>query len=305
MFLLSLGRSIIFALQSFWRNIWLSIATIFVVTLALLSINFLVGINAISESAVNLVKEKVDVSVYFKPSIKESKIAEVKSHLETIPQVKSIVYRSPEDNLAEFKSRHQDDQTITETLSEVEGNPLGATLIIKAKKLADYPEILQAVDNPAYAELIEEKSYDDHQTVISRINGLADSVKKGGLVVSIIFVIIAALIIFNTVRIAIFTHNTEIGVMKLVGASNWFVRSPFVIENVISGIIACIISTITIYIILFFAQPYIVNFFQGVDVNLISYFNIHFIAIFGLELLGIVLLNIVSSLLALGRYLKV
>lgn len=305
MLLVTIHRSIAFALQSFWRNIWLSLATIFIICLAFLSINFLVSINAISESAIESVKEKVDVSIYFKQNIKESKIAEIKSHLETLPQVKSIIYHSPEENLEAFRDRHEDDIVIQETLIELEGNPLGATLVVKAKQLSDYPEVLKAIDNPAYADLIEKKSYDDHQVVIERINSITDNIRRGGLIVSIIFVIIAVLIVFNTVRIAIFTHRSEVNIMKLVGASNWFIRAPFIWENIISGVIACFLAIGIIYIILTLIQPHLSNFFGGVEFNIISYFNNNFVLIFGSQLVGIIILNIISSGLALGKYLKV
>jgi cell division transport system permease protein len=304
MFLAAIHRSIIFALQSFWRNIWLSLATIFIIALAFLSINFLVALNAISDSAIAAVKDKIDVSVYFKRDVKESKIAEIKSHLETLSQAKSVAYFSPDDNLAQFKARHQSDQIIQETLTELAGNPLGATLVIKAKELADYPEILKAIDNPAYTELIENKSYDDHQLVISRINSITDNIRKGGLIISLIFVVIAVLIVFNTVRIAIFTHQNEIGIMKLVGANNWFIRAPFILENVISGLVACVVATIVIYGILSFLQPHLTAFF-GFDFNISKYFNDNFIKIFASELIGITVLNVISSSLALTKYLKV
>lgn len=305
MIFLAINRSIMFALQSFWRNIWLSLATIFIICLTFISINFLVVINAVSDSAITAVKEKIDISVYFKQDVKESKIAEIKSHLETLPQIKRIDYYSPEDNLESFRERHLADVAIQETLDEIEGNPLGATLVVKAKQLSGYPEVLEAVDNPAYADLIESKSYDDHQLVISRINSITDNVRKGGLIISLIFVIIAVLIVFNTVRIAIFTHKSEVNIMKLVGASNWFIRSPFIIENIISGIVACVLATGIIYMILSLIQPHLASFFGGGDFDIISYFNAHFLIIFGGELLGIIVLNIISSALALGKYLKV
>ncbi|OGY49878.1 MAG: hypothetical protein A3B89_03460 [Candidatus Buchananbacteria bacterium RIFCSPHIGHO2_02_FULL_40_13] len=305
MIIITIKRSLWFALQSFWRNIWLSLATIFIISLTFLSINFLVIINAISDSAITAVKNKIDVSIYFKQDIRESKVAEIKSHLETLTQVKEIVYISPDENLRVFKERRQDDQIIQEVLKELEGNPLSSTLIIKAKNLSDYPEILKAIDNPAYTDLIDKKSYDDHQTVIANINTITNNIKKGALVISLMFVIIAALIVFNTVRIAIFTHQQEIGIMKLVGATNGFIRSPFILENVFSGIMACLVAISVIYFILSLVQPHLANFFNGVDLNLIGYFNKNFIFVFGSQLLGIIVLNIISSSLALGKYLKV
>lgn len=304
-FLVSINRSIFFALQSFWRNIWLSLVTIFIIFLTFLSINFLVVINAISDSAITAVKERVDVSIYFKQDIRESKVIEIRTHLENLPQVREIIYRSPDDNLALFKERHQNDPVIQETLAELEGNPLGATLIVRAKNLNDYPEVLRAIDDPAYLELIEEKSYDDHQLVITRINQITENIRRGGIVISLIFALIAILIVFNTVRIAIFTHSSEIGIMKLVGASNWFIRSPFILESIFSGIIACVLAILIIYPTLSLLQPYLSNFFEGANFDLIGYFNRYFLIIFGSQLLGIILLNIFSSSVAIGKYLNV
>jgi cell division transport system permease protein len=305
MFVHAFSRGIIFALQSFWRNVWLSIATIFVVWLALVSVNFLIIVNVIADSAVAAVKDRVDVSIYFKPEVKESKIAEVKTRLESLSQVKTVVYKSPENNLAVFQERHKNDQKIQETLSELSGNPMGATLVVKAKDLKSYPEILADINDPAIADLIEEKSYDDNQLVIDRINLIADNVKKIVLVISLIFAIIAILIVFNTVRIAIFTHQNEIAIMKLVGASNWFVRFPFVFESILSGVIAAGLAVLFIYPILSIAQSYLGVFFAGTSFDLTGYFNSHFFQIFGLQILAIILINIVSSLVAVSKYLKV
>ena len=305
MFLITAKRSITFALQSFWRNIWLSLATIFIIALTFLSINFLVVINAISDSAINAVKDKIDISIYFKQDVRESKVVEIKSHIETLPQVEKITYISPDQNLEVFRERRKDDTVIQEVLQELSGNPLGATLVVKAKDLNDYPEILKAIDNPAYADLIEKKGIDDHQAAIANINNITNNVKKGALIITIMFVLIAVLIVFNTVRIAIFTHQQEISIMKLVGATNSFIRSPFILENVFSGIIACTIAVSTIYFLLSLIQPHLNNFFAGVDVNLIGYFNTNFVVIFGGQLVGIIILNVISSSLALGKYLKV
>ncbi len=305
MFILSLKRGIIFALQSFWRNIWLSLATVFVIFLAAMSVNFLLMIGVVSDSAIGAVKDRVDVSVYFKPEIGESKIAEVKTRLESNPLVRSVAYKSSEDNLASFKMRHIGDAKIQETLSGLSGNPMGAILVVKAKDLKDYPEILKFLDDEAYASLIEEKNYDDNQLVINRIGAIAENVRKIVLIISALFVLIAILIVFNTVRIAIFTHQTEIAVMKLVGAGNWFIRFPFIFESILSGLIGVIAATIFLYPLLSLAQGYLGSFFAGSPFDLVGYFNSNFILIFGAEIMAIIIINIVSSLVAISKYLNV
>lgn len=305
MLLHALGRGFLFGLQSFWRNIWLSLATVFIIFLALVSVNFLIAVNAVSDSAISMVKDRIDVSIYLKPEIKESKVSEVKTHLETLAQVKQVVYRSPEENLITFKERHKGNDQILETLNELTGNPMGATLIVKAKSLDDYPAILKSLDEPAYASLIEDKSYDDNQLVITRINSIADNLKSAMIFISAIFILIAILIVFNTVRIAIFTHQNEISIMRLVGASNWFIRSPFIFESIMSGVVAIIATLLFIYPVLSMVQTYLNSFFGGSTFSLVAYFNSNFLFIFGLELLLIVILNVVSSLVAISKYLKV
>lgn len=295
----------LFALQSFWRNIWLSVATVFVIFLAVMSVNFLIMVSVVADSAVTAVKDRVDVSVYFKPEIGESKIAEVKSRLENISTVKSVAYKSSEENLASFKAKHANDEKIQETLNELSGNPMGAVLVIKANDLNDYPEIIKVLDDSAYSDLIEEKNYDDNQVVIGRINAIAENARKIVLAISALFILIAILIVFNTVRIAIFTHQTEIAVMKLVGAGNWFIRFPFVFESILSGLIGVAAATIFLYPLLSLAQSYLGAFFAGSAIDLVGYFNSNFILIFGGEILAIIVINIISSLVAISKYLNV
>ncbi|MFA5020642.1 MAG: permease-like cell division protein FtsX [Patescibacteria group bacterium] len=305
MFIHTFSRGIIFALQSFWRNIWLSIATVFIVFLALISVNFLITINVITDSAVAIIKNRVDVSVYFKPDIRESKIAEVKLRLEGLPEVKEIVYKSCDDNLASFAERHRTDQKIQETLQELDGNPMGATLVVKAKDLRDYPKIMETLDDPAISELVEEKNFDNNQLVIDRINQIAVNVKKIMLAISAIFTLIAILIVFNTVRVAIFTHQNEIAIMKLVGAGNWFIRFPFVFEAVLAGLLAVLVTLIFLYPCLSFAQNYLSSFFVGSNFDLLGYFNRNFLVIFGTQIIAIIVLNTVSALVAISKYLNV
>jgi cell division transport system permease protein len=298
-------RGIKFALQSFWRNVWLSIATIFVIFLALMSVNFLIVVNLISDSAILAVKERIDVSVYFNPEVREARISEMKTRFEAMPEIKSVYYRSPEESFELFKERHKDNPRMQETIAELSANPMGSTLIITAKDLKDYPEILKAIDDPSYADLIEEKTYDDNQIVIDRINFIADNVKNVVLGISLIFVIIAILIVFNTVRIAIFTHQNEIAIMKLVGAGNWFIRFPFIFESIISGLLAVVAAMIFIYPILSLIQSYFSGFFDAGTFDLVSYFNANFLFIFCLQAVAIIIINFFSSLVAISKYLRV
>jgi len=298
-------RVFIFAWQSFWRNFWLSVVTITIVILAFISINFLIIINITTDAAIDIIKNKVDISLYFRPEATEPQVLEVETYLSSLTQVKEITYISQQDALEAFRQKHRQESIIIESLEELEDNPIGATLQIQAKNIDDYPKIIDVLDNSKYNNLISDKNFDDHQVYIAKIKNLSDSVRKIGFLISGIFIAISLMIVFNTIRVAIYTHRQEIGVMKLVGATNWFIRSPFLLEATFYGIISCVIAIAIFYPILNLIQPYINNFFLTEEFSVVNYFNQNFWYIFGLELLVVILLNIVSSSIAIRRYLKV
>ncbi len=303
----SIYRVFIFAWQGFWRNIWLSVVTITIIVLAFISINFLIIVNIITQVAIGVVEEKVNVSIYFYPNIIETQILEAKTYLSSLAQVKEITYVSQQEALEKFRKEHQNDNIIIESLNQLESNPIEATLQVKAKKLSDYPEIIEILTGSKYNQLVAEKNFDDQKikNYIAKIQTLSDNARKIGLLVSGVFILIALLIVFNTIRVAIYTHQQEITIMKLVGATNWFIRSPFLIEAIFYGVIACSISVIIVYPLLNFLQPQIERFFLSDEFNIIQYFNSNFWQIFGLEILVITLLNIIGSSIAIRRYLKV
>ncbi len=303
--MISLYRALKFAFQSFYRNFWLSAATILILVLTLFAVSLLGTINLIGDRAIQSVKDKVDLSVYFYPDVAEKEVKTVQAQLQSLSSVKTIEYIPEEEALEQFKEKHQDDPVIQETLEILEDNPLGATLVIQAKDIDRYAEISEVLADPDYAELIYDKDIEDYQTVIQRLGNLTDRIYQIALIVSLIFVIVAVLVIFNTIRITIYTHREEIGIMRLVGATNWFIRGPFILESVIYAVIGTVITTGILYPILRVASPRISDFFDGYNLNLSTYFADHFLEIFALQLIVAIVLAVVSSIVAVGRHLRV
>ncbi len=301
----ALFRVIKFSSQDFWRNFWLSAATIIVLVLTLVSVNFLIILNVLTKTAVAEVQKKIDVSIYFKQDVPDSQIGNIKSYLSSLPQVQGVEYISPERALMEFKKKHANNPAILESLNEVGENPLGATLVVRARDPKDYPEILKIFDDPQYEPFIQDKNFEDHEVVVRKISGIAEKAEKTGVGIAGLFAVIAVLIGFNTVRLTIYTHREEIGIMKLVGAANWFVRAPYVASGVFYGLFAVLFTVIVTYPLIGFVEPYLAGFFDGSNFNLLEYFTENFVYIFGWEFVGVVLLNTVTSGLAVGRYLKV
>jgi cell division transport system permease protein len=295
-------RVVKFALQDFFRNFWLSLVTLTILILALLSVNLLIIFNLVATAAIDSVEDKININVYFKPEIKEDQIQNVQRYLQSLMNVKAVDYISREQALENFKIKYNDNVKIMETLVEIDDNPLGASLIIKAKTTEDYPVILANLEDPQYNNLIESKDFEDHRLFIAKITNITTKVNVAVVVVALIFTLISILIILNAIKMAIYTHRDEIVAMKLVGATNWFVRAPFLFQGIIFGLLSVLVTIILVYPLLGLMQPYVI---AETNFNIISYFNHNFIIIFGLEFIGAIIINLLSSYWSVNKYLNV
>lgn len=300
----SLFRVIKFALQKLVRNTWLSLVTITVLVLALLSVNFIIVFNYIAEQSVMSIKDKVDISINFKEQVTDVEIDNLQRFLSGLDIVDSVIYISPQQALETFKHRYQDSDELLSSLDELDTNPLPASLIVRAHNIEDYEQILTILSNDTYQSLIANTTFEDYRTLINKLHSIIFKVQRVGYGISLLFVLMSVLIIYNTVRINVYTYREEIGIMKLVGASNTFVRAPFILESVFLGILALIVIISIIYPVLNIIQPYLSVFF-GAHFDLISYFHTNYMMIFGGQLLAVVVLNVIASGWAVGRYLKV
>ena len=183
-------------------------------------------------------------------------------------------------------------------------NPLGGTLILKARHAQDYPFLLQALQNPQFGFAVESKDYDDHADTITRVNEIADSVRLFGYGLVVIFALFSVLIVFNTIRVAIYTQREEIGVMRLVGASSAYVRLPFVLEGVILALLASVITGCVVIAAAAYIDPRLMAVFDGASPGLAQYFIGHALMLALAEGGGLAALVALSSWAAAGKYLK-
>ncbi len=305
MFLLTLTRIIKFSFQNFYRNFWLSLVTITIIILTLFSLTSLIVLNAATDNAILAIKNKIDISIYFESNAEEQQVKLIKQNIEKYDQVKEVKFISAEQALSKFKKFHENNELVQESLIELNENPLGPTLTIKAENVNLYPEILNNLKKDKIDELAQDIDYDDNKLVIQKLENIGNKIKTFGLIVSGFFALIALLVVFNTIRIGIYTHREEIGIMKLVGASNWFIRVPFLLEGALYAIVGSVIFWIIFYLIAGVLQPIFYNFFIDINFNLMSYISGHFIYIFGFELIVIIVLNTISSFISIGKYLRV
>ncbi len=294
-----------FAFQHFWRNLWISAITIFILTLTLFIVSLVSSLNLLAGQAIKAVENKVDIDLYFKQGTDEADILKAKVYVEGLPEVSNVRYISRDEALESFTATHADDPDIQAALAELDTNPLPATLSVQANELNQYQAIITQFESSEYDTLVEDKNFSDHQAVIDRLSGLTKRIYQGGLIISFIFVFISVVMMYNTIRVAIYSHREELGIMKLVGATNWFIRAPFIIESVLYALVSSVFAMSILSVIAFSAAPYVNAFFTGYDFSLDLFFITNFWIIALGQFLISLILAVGSSMLSIGRYLKV
>lgn len=307
MFWTALKRIIKAGFISFWRNGSVSLSAVFVMIVALFMIASTLLITAFLGTALKDLQDKIDINIYVDAKASEEQILSLQKQIETIPEVDKVTYISREDALTAFRARHENDHRIIQALDEIGDNPLPAALTVKAKEPSQYQGIASFLSNKS--ELSEDKAlsiiskvnYNDNKVAIERLSRLIAGVKKLGSIITAVMIGISILITFNTIRLAIFIARDEIGVMRLVGGSNEYVRGPFVVEGILYGLVAAFLTLILFYPITYWLKNTTQVFYGGVD--LLQYFVANFVQIFLVIVLSGIALGAVSSYLAVRKYL--
>jgi len=293
--------------KSFTRNGSVSIASTLVMTVTLSVITALIFVGALLQSTLQGIKEKVDINVYLESTASETQALALEEALRARPEVASVSYTSPDQALASFRERHSDNPLITSALEEVGGNPLEASINIRAvnpsqyQGIADYVQSLNDT-NPSTQGSVKKISYSENKDAIDTLSRIIDSSDRLGLIIALFFVIISILITFNTVRLAIYTSKEEIAVMRLVGASSRYIKGPFIIVGIIYGLISAAITLILFYPVTYWMGPLTENL--GTGMNVFTYYLANFLEITSIVFLAGIMLGAVASYLAVRKYIK-
>ena len=291
---------------NFTRGGLVSFAAVLVVTITLSVITFIILLQAVLYFSLNVIKDKVDVTIYFTVDAPETKITILKESLEKLPEVAGISYTSAEEALKIFRDRHKNDYSTIAALDEIGNNPLGAYLNVKAKEVSQYESIANFMksDNALVlgsVSIIDKVNYHQNKLVIDRLNTIISSARKFGFLITLLLIIVSMIVTFNTIRLTIFISKEEIGVMRLVGASKMRVRGPFMVESVIYGIIATIITLVLFWPMTAWLGRNMTDF---LGLNMYDYYISNFFQIFAIILLSGIILGVISSYIAVRRYLN-
>ncbi|MEI6400064.1 MAG: permease-like cell division protein FtsX [bacterium] len=290
---------------NFRRNGTVSLASVLVMTITLSVIAFIVLFQALLQSSLADLKNRVDISVYMTTDTPEEKVLSLKQSLEQLPEVGSVEYVSRDKALEDFRIRHANDYVTLQALSELNGNPLGAILNVRAKDSGQYESIARFLEseNDAMAQYtgsVERINYSQNKDIIDRLNVIIDGGKKLGFAVTLILALVSVLITYNTIRLAIYTSREEIGVMRLVGAENKYIRGPFIVEGLLSGVIGTFITILAFIPLTIWAGSNLSDF---LGVNLFSYYISNIFQIFFIILIAGAIISAISSVWAVRKYL--
>ena len=304
---ISFWRILKSAFKNFWRNIWLSVATLVIMVITLLMVSFLYFANVFGGEVLRTIEQKVDLTVIFEDGVEPGVITALTTEIENRHDVESVTVVTSEQALEQFRARHSDDPLIEESLQELEDNPLPASMYILATEPRFYANIAEHLESERYQAVIAEVNYESARNVIERLISVINSVKNIGFVLTVLFAVLVVLIMFNTVRLAIYSFREEIDIMRLVGASRWFIQGPFILDAVFVSLLAVVIATAMLYPALSAAAPHLGRFFFDAGqtpFDLYTYATDNWLTIVGLQAATAVGLAIVSSAVAIRRYLR-
>lgn len=307
----SFRRVLLSGAKDFMRGGVVSAANVTVMTVTMVIIGSLIFLSALLSSTLSAIQDKVDVNVYFVTTASEDAINSVADQLRSLPQVASVTYTSRDQALADFRTRHANDQLTLQALDELGDNPLDASLAIKAKDPAQYQSIVDFLSNDSAvgssgdpsSSIVDSINYYQNKTVIDRLTAAINATEQAGIAIVVLFALASAIIAIATIRLAIYSAREEIAVMRLVGASNAYIRGPFIVEGIIGGVVAAIIALILFYPATWYAGDALANWLGGF--NLFTYYVGNFPLIFLILLGSGSVLGGVASWLAVRRYLKI
>ncbi len=278
-------------------------ATVAVMILSVLSLSFILIFHITANTATRVLEDKIDISVYFKKDVPEFEIFNLKKSLESLNDVSRIEYVSSDEALIRLLEKHGQNEVIVKSLRVLEDNPLQPALNIKAKNPSNYGAIAEYLINENIQNYISKINYAQNKVIIDKLSRIIDTIRSLEIIVGILLILIAGLIVFNTIRLVIYSSKEELEIMRLVGARNIFIRGPYIVAGILYGLVAAIISFLVLGVAIYYASPYIQIFIP--EMNLRVYFAANFIYFLGLQAASGIILGSASSFIATRKYLKI
>ena len=295
------------AWHGFWRNGWLSLVAIFIMMQVLLLVGLFILINVGVNQVIQKVNDSIDVAIFFKDYVSDSDILGFKDKITTISGVKSVQFVSRQDAMERYVKSGRQNPGLLEAIGN-DANFFPASLELKVAQTSQIEEVEAKVMGQDQNKIVSNTSLDRNKDLINKLRRFNYLLAWGDLGISLILMIIALLIIFNTIRITIFTRREEIEIMKLVGATDWYIRWPLILEGTLYGLIGAILALLLTLAVYYGLQGVLGREYWSIQIfsdmqNLLTYSLIAQIFVF--QLFFGVLVGSVSSYLATKRHLRI
>ncbi|HVU59838.1 MAG TPA: permease-like cell division protein FtsX [Candidatus Saccharimonadales bacterium] len=295
--------------MNFMRNASLAIAAMAVMVVTLTIVLFSTVASVTLNHTIAQIADKIDISIYLNDNVTTGDRNSLMQQLRALPQVKSVTYISKDQALAEYKAENANNKDLLTAIDET-GNPLPASIQVDPVDPSKIDQIQRLLNRPATVALEDPQagtSYSgDRKAAIDKIAHATSILKRVGVVAVIIFALVSMLIIFNTIQMAIFNRRDEITIMRLLGATTWYIRGPFVVESIVYGVISALISVGILDVLFVVASSALQASSLGLlDIGYAStYFYDHFFILLTVQLLAGIVIGAASSTIATRRYLK-
>ena len=297
-----------YGINNFSRNAWLTVAATLVMTITLLIVfTTFVAQRSLADTA-QAINKDIDRSIYLRPDVSEERAQPVLVSLRRLSNVESVRFISTEEAKEQFAKANKDDEAKLNALKEAT-NSLPATIRITLHDNNDTSQLIDFVNtNSALKPLISATQtptfMSQRRNGTTRIAEWTHMSQKAGVAASVLFIAISFLIIFNTIRMAIFNRRDEIEMMKLIGADRGFIRGPFLVEAVVYGVIAAVIATTLGIITLFLSGDSLKKWGVALQPTIDMAASYWWLIALAMMVLG-ACIGVVSSLVATRRYLKI
>jgi len=292
---------------NFGRNLWLAIAAMAIMIITLTIILFSLIVNATFNDTVRQITSKIDVSVFLSDAITPQQTQQLIQELKALPTVKRVQYLDKQQALQAYESENAGNTSLQQAIDET-NNPIPATIHITPNNISQIDEIRDYINKPSIAKLQSDPAQDNNEgrAAIDKVAHATDILRRVGILAVAIFGIISVLIIFNTIQMAIFNRRDELQIMRLLGASTWFIRGPFVVESIVYGILSAVASMLIINGIFVTASSSLqATSFGLLDISYSqSYFQMYYWRFLIMQLTLGILIGAASSVIATRRYLK-
>ncbi len=305
------GRILKYGTKGFARNIWLSTAATVVMAITLIILFVTVVASAILTSTAEMMRDKIDITIYLKPNTSVEELSELSRIISEDKNIKSVVVSTSEEEYEKFLKENEGSDEIINVLDDdmrqLMISKMQATMRIKVYDIDNLSSIKEIVEtDPAFVAKVDTEmapTYDVNQVEIATITSWARIARTGGIILAVVFLVISVLIIFSTIRMAIFSRREEIYMMKLVGADKRFIRGPFLVEAELCGVIAGVVAATVSY----FGFQWIAPKLEGYGINVNSIRQVlesnQLILVFLIFIVLGIIIGRISARLAVSKYL--